>query len=97
MKIFVVEGHCGEYSDHRDWPVKAFTSEFGAKQLVAKATRRAEEIYALAQANTGHYWVPYNERVNPLYINEFDPNMETDYTGTTYQYFEIDLDMSHYA
>jgi hypothetical protein len=30
MKIFIVGGQCGEYSDHREWPIVAYTTRENA-------------------------------------------------------------------
>ena len=44
MKVYVVMGHTGEYSDCIDWPVKAFVSQERAADLVVKATARARAV-----------------------------------------------------
>jgi hypothetical protein len=65
MIIYVVFGTTGEYSDRREWTVKAFSEEKKAKKLVKDATRRA---------------------------NEFDSDMQTDYTGTRYYYEQVEFE-----
>ena len=77
MKIYVVKGHAGEYSGHREWPVGAFREEEKAKRMVERAS-----IYA---ASGEDYYKSRQTR------NPYDPNMETDYTGTSYDYYEVEL------
>jgi len=82
MRIFVVQGSTGEYSDRTDWVVCAYKSEAAAKEHVMKAEKRAKEIFAVSQ---GHIWQPEPS------LNEFDPGMIMDYTGTFYTYTVTDL------
>lgn len=44
--VYIVIGATGEYSDHLEWPVKAYTDEDAAQDHVEKASRRANELYA---------------------------------------------------
>jgi hypothetical protein len=81
-KIYVVQGSTGEYSDHCEWLVAAFYSEQKAADLVVAATRRANELYAQHKDNT--WGIPDG-------ANEHDPMMETDYTGTRYCHFGIEI------
>lgn len=82
MIIYVVFGQTGEYSDNQHWMVKAFRDEELAKQLVLDATKGAAEAYAkVCRSN----WL----RVKGG--NPFDPDMKTDYTGTSYWYDEVEL------
>jgi len=80
-KIFVVIGTTGEYSDRSEWLVLAFRDEEKAKEHVINATRRANEIQV---TRPSQYSVAKE-------LNEFDPNMSMDYTGTSYSYSEVEL------
>ena len=80
-KIFVVMGSTGEYSDRTEWPVLAYTDEDLAKEHVVNADRRAKEIYATRKTR---YGVEKG-------INEFDPDMDMNYTGTSYFLYTVDL------
>ena len=80
--IYVVFGTTGEYSDRTEWLIKAFTTEEAAKELVAKATQRANELIATAP---NRYSIKEGS-------NEFDPGMQVDYTGTSYFYEKVELD-----
>ena len=81
MKIYVVFGTTGEYSDHREWPVASFEEQVLAERLVAAASARANEIHS----------DPRNRYSCPKGSNQFDPEMEVDYTGTRYYFEEVDL------
>jgi hypothetical protein len=90
--IYIVEGSTGEYSDHREWPVKAFRSKVKAQRLVVEAQARAKQI-AEHEENVGwSKWYDMKQQNDQMTINEFDLNMETDYTGTYYKCYPIELD-----
>lgn len=80
MKIFVVRGTTGEYSDRTEWPVKAFLSEKAAQELVIAATQRANEVFTDRS---------YDRDIDK---NQFDPDMRMDYTGTSYMIETVELD-----
>jgi len=83
MKIYIVQGATGEYSDFREWVVCAFKDEQKAIDLVEAATERARTIFALYKASSYRYKV--------YKTNDFDPEMEMDYTGTRYEVIETEL------
>ena len=78
----MVEGSTGEYSDHCEWPVCAYTNKTKAETRVVEAQARANELFA----GEGSY--PYKLDG----VNEFDSNMRMDYTGVEYQTYEVELD-----
>lgn len=82
IPIYVVMGTTGEYSDRSQWPVKAYRTEASARVLVEKASERAREIEV---ATKGSY------RAMREAVNEHDPHMDMDYTGTTYYVMKVDL------
>ena len=82
--IYVVMGRTGEYSDRSEWGVVAFKNEEAAKQHVEKATHRAKEL----EATKPSQWEDLQAHLKK---NEFDPNMELDYTGTSYYYMAVEL------
>jgi hypothetical protein len=87
-KIYVVEGATGEYSDHREWPVRAFVSEKKAQEFVEKVSAEYRKLVNKYGDLSELRWKMLDNNIkNPL-----DPRMETDYTGTNYSYFPIDLD-----
>ena len=74
MKIWIVEGTTGEYSGHRYWVVCAYKSKQKAEDHVRNAMLRAKEI---ENSRESRYHAAEG-------INEFDPKMQMDYTGTEY-------------
>ena len=81
MKVYVVFGATGEYSDHRDWTIHAYTDEHVAQEHVLKASERSREL--LAQ---------YHSRYDiPDGANEWDRQMRIDYTGVNYEYVAVEV------
>lgn len=86
MKIYIVRGHTGEYSDHRDWPVCAVSSEDGAKALVTRLEAKALELGIRHGSGASHTY-PVTDRPEIRAMREFDPGVESvDYTGLFYDY-----------
>lgn len=81
--IFIVEGSTGEYSDHCEWPVAAYTNEEQAKLHVQKATERAKEL----MVGDKYEW----SELSGKQLNEWDRGMHVDYTGVNYRYYSVDL------
>jgi hypothetical protein len=81
MKIWIVEGTTGDYSDRSDWAVCAYSSQEKAEEHASKAMHRAMEI----QKSNPRYYSPKPGE------NEFDSNMHMDYTGTEYYTVECEL------
>jgi hypothetical protein len=93
VKIYVVSGSTGEYSDRTDWMVRAYADEETAKAIVLEYTTKAKEIEVRCR-------LPKDD---PQYINKYqgwrpefkwphpDPGFQMDYTGTDYFYGEIEL------
>jgi len=77
-------GETGEYSDRSEWPVKAFTEEEKAKELILLATAEAGRI-----ANTRD---PDSVSETESEKNPHDPDMRMDYTGTSYFYYTVLLE-----
>jgi hypothetical protein len=85
QEIYVVYGSTGEYSDHCEWPVRAFDSEQKAKDFVIKVSQRANEIFDKYKDET-YRWDYEKEQ------NEHDPWMQLDYTGVYYTYWNVPFD-----
>ena len=86
QKIYIVSGTSGEYSDHREWMVKAFTDEGRAKSLVLSATQAASEALILRSRDEDC------DLYGVIYTNPFDPYMSMDYTGVRYYIDEVELE-----
>jgi len=82
--IYVIVGTTGEYSDHREWFVKAFTAEAKAQEFVTAVSAISRELYATLSSKYDYYDL---KGLNPL-----DPNMQVDYTGVRYNYCEVELE-----
>jgi len=75
--IWICVGSTGEYSDHIEWFVRAFTDEAKAQDFVGRVSAEYRKIReALGDA---YYYGGGDQPKNPL-----DPNMQGDYTGTNY-------------
>lgn len=71
-------GTTGEYSDRNEWAVMAFFDKSLAQDHVLKADRRAKELFA-------------TRKTLKKVQNEFDPEMQMDYTGTSYFIYEVPI------
>jgi hypothetical protein len=81
MKVFIVEGACGEYDDYVEWPVAAYLVEELAKAHV----KGAEEGFLNLKKIYGFYDIP-NDVKNP-----YDPSMNVSYTGPKYYYYALEI------
>lgn len=85
MKIFIVTGETGEYSDHTGWFDGAYLSE-------EKAKNRVLELEGYLKTFGEHQSLNYKERKEvETKMREFDEQFELDYTGTRYFYFEVEV------
>ena len=94
VKAYIVEGRTGEYSDHRTWPVCGYMNEAAAKAKVTQLEERIREVVATQGEDLLKQY--YHEgddlerhKVALAYIG--DPNMQYDYTGTSYHYYPVDI------
>jgi hypothetical protein len=84
MKIWVLFGMTGEYSDRQEWPVRAYKD-----QAEAQAARERCDAYAHSAPD---YWhETYETRGKYVANNPDDPSMCLDYTGTEYGIYELEL------
>lgn len=72
MKIYVVIGICGEYSDKRQWLVKAHKIEEDARDHVLLATANAKKCETYMDINGFPDWKDVPDYIK---INEMDPQM----------------------
>ena len=85
QKLWVVMGGTGEYSDRREWPVRAYMHKAAAEAEIVKLDAQAKEIWAAKGENY------YPKVTNELRKHLLDPNVDFDYTGTSYFYYEVEL------
>lgn len=82
-KVYVVFGTTRDH--HREWPVCAFTTERAAQDWVVKCDEEWRRISTDPRYDR-YSWDPPADLAN-----KYDPNMQTDYTGTRYYYYEVEL------
>lgn len=85
VKVYVVFGQTGEYSDHSSWPVRGFLTREKAEDFDFMATKWARG------------WMERHE--NNRYRQEarddrpaHDPGFRSDYTGTDYYTIEVEVE-----
>ncbi len=79
MKLFIVHGATGEYSDRGEWTVAAYADEAMAKAHIDAAG----EWYRANNCFEARYDATFN--------NPFDPDMSVDYTGTHWYLGTVEL------
>jgi hypothetical protein len=86
MKIWIVQGTTGEYSDRAEWVICAFREEGAAKAL-------ADQLNSLARAATTgiSHSSRWDETEPGKMLKSCDPQAFIDYTGTDYTAFETEL------
>ena len=91
MKIWIVEGSTGEYSDRTEWAVCAYKSEGNAQAKVL-------ELEALISSFTGRKqdgpdeWLDRDKRAECMREHPHgDPHYQEDYTGTAYTCYPVEL------
>jgi len=89
MKIYVVIGATGEYSDKSEWPVCWRSTLAEAELVVQVCNREAAEYKRWDDAHYGA--VEWDEKQAKL-AKMFDPYFVCDYTGTTYHVWTIEED-----
>lgn len=83
MKVYVVIGTTGEYSDRMEWLVCGFLDEEKAKERVLLAEGFARDSFISGEFN----------RYDDVEIkNPYDGKFQIDYTGTDYYYAEIEVE-----
>ena len=96
MKIYIVEGSTGAYSDRYSWFVKAFTSKVKALELVVILNAAAKGLFdALDDAGISSYCM--NDPENSYIMDRFpdlkkDNQFSMDYTGTSYAVLTCELE-----
>lgn len=94
MKIYIVMGTTGEYSDRSEWPVVAYQDEAMAQAHVLAATAEASRIQAALAATDSASRYTEEGRAQYLEImksSPYDPDLYIDYTGTSYYVMGAEL------
>jgi hypothetical protein len=79
VKIYVVMGSTGEYSDHSTWTVCAYQDKQRAEEHADLAMMEARKIRE------------HDDYFNSEDKNIYDPKMQMQYTGTDYYTIDVDL------
>ena len=87
--IWVVQGNTGEYSDHSEWPVVAFSREEDAQAATAWLNEKAREFGFKDRSTWDTDWNTRKRLEDKM--REFDPDFKSDYTGTDYTYWSVEL------
>ena len=82
--IWIVEGACGQYSDYCSWIVCAYPTEKQAKDHAELAQKYADDHKRKCEAAPDYSSRPKKE-------SPHDSQFQTDYTGTHYSSFPIEL------
>lgn len=82
MKIYIVEGNTGEYSDRVNWLVKAF-----------KTTEKAEAYRDMLHSKLLELKL-YERKIdrNVKIMQEYDEQFQCDYTGSEYTILTVEMD-----
>ena len=88
VRAYIVRGDCGDYSSFQTWEVRAFADEVRALELCDQLNRWCIEHgchRGLFEKDPRHN-NPYPESC-PL-----DPQFNTDYSGTRYEVWSIEVE-----
>jgi hypothetical protein len=85
VKVYIVQGSCGEYSDRREWSIKVYADQKRAEQHVLNAEKWSQEWYVTRP--------DYFERDLEKPESPYDPFFQHDYTGTRYWLDEVDAEL----
>ena len=84
MKIYVVMGICGQYSDRTEWTVAAYKDREMADAHADKASKISMAYYKGLESR-----YVYNQDDLKEKLGEVDPNACVDYTGTDWFVLEV--------
>ncbi len=88
MKIYVIVGRTGEYSDMSEWPVCWRGSLAEAEAVIVELQRQADAYVEWKNSDEGtmeHHGSEGEARRAAM----LDPSFASDYTGTTYHVWAV--------
>lgn len=91
MKIYIVLGNTGEYSDFKEWIVCAYKDEVKAKNRVIELETLLKSFKDQCKESDFRYDYEVGMQVQEEMRKSGDPRCEIDYTWTRYHYEETDL------
>lgn len=86
MKIYVIVGSTGEYSDKNEWPVCFRFTLDEANQVIVELQRQADEFKRWADEPENNAYSKEGEAKRAAML---DPSFSCDYTGTTYHVWTV--------
>ena len=89
MKIYVVIGTCGEYSDRSEWVVCAYSNQKLAANRILKASQRSKEIHKAVNDHESVSW--YEESIHGK--NEFDEKFRADSWNEETKYYLVECEL----
>lgn len=89
-KIWVVQGSTGEYSDHCEWLVCAFSEENDAKTFVEELSGLGRLAFE-KRMEIRKTCIDWETTIEGKALLARDPNASIDYTGIMYTAFEVSL------
>lgn len=87
MKIYIIQGSTGEYSDHKEWVVCALRDKQKAQEFIHQLVQEANTI--LSKFKNKNEWRRSNDWHPEVPSN--DPQFAVDYTGFNYNLIETEL------
>ena len=85
MRIYVVMGTAGEYSDREEWPVIAYSDRSRAKEHVIKATQYIKNHIATCEKSY------HEDKCRRAIRSPLDPKAQIDYAGCGYFFYAVEL------
>lgn len=75
-RIYIVQGSCGQYDDYSEWQVAAYTTEAQANKHRDLAKQCSDDFGCTHRGEAA---------------NEYDEQWRTDFGGTSYEVFPLEL------
>ena len=96
MKVYIVSGFTGEYSDYTEWIAKAYIDEIKAKDYLTVLNNKLKEMdvfydedYELASV---FKWNINDKKLLALDVSTLDERFKMDYTGTGYKLMVVEVE-----
>jgi hypothetical protein len=95
--VYIIEGSCGQYDNHEEWPVASYLSEDLALKHIELATQETRRLMKKYDNDYLKYLLgtDYSRHSGPLPvdINIYDSHMRWDYPDeeVNYNYYKIEV------
>lgn len=91
MKVWIIMGTTGEYSDRSEWPVRGYINEATARTEVEAMSARAREVQDEFRQVKYDFSPEGKARMSQIMQYIGDDSFNADYTGTSYYLMEVDI------